>query len=115
MKSLINEKVIHAKYGKGTIVDASVKRICVQFEEADVRKEFLYPDSFEQFLKLEDEVLQQECCELAISKRLEKKRLEEERREEIRQRELAILEAEKAKKTKSSSRKRTTKSVSSVS
>lgn len=108
MKSLVGSKVNHAKYGNGTILEESVKRICVQFEAGEVTKEFLFPDSFEQYLKLEDEELQSEFYELAVSQRLEKERLENERREEIRLRELALLTAEKEKK-KTTARRRTTK------
>lgn len=111
MRSLVNEKVNHAKYGVGTIIEENAKRIKVQFDTLEIAKEFLYPDSFELYLKLEDDKLQTECYEMAVNQRMEKKRIEDERREEIHQRELALLAAEKEKKTKTTRRRTTTKTV----
>lgn len=111
MKSLINEKVNHNKYGTGVIVDETLKRIKVQFDQLEEQKEFLYPNSFEQFLSLQDEELQKECYAMAVELRQEQEKLVMEKREAARQLEEKIKAEQKELKKKSVSKRKTTKAV----
>ncbi len=95
MKSLVNEKVSHNKFGTGKIVEETALKIWVQFSEAEQPKIFAFPIAFEKFLILEDAVLQEECKKLAKEKRKEldeaearrvagiKRVVDEERRERL--------------------------------
>lgn len=107
MKSLKNEYVYHKNFGKGVITDNNFSKIRIQFTGSKEPKIFLYPDAFEKFLVLEDDVLQQECYEQAIlirqeqekeeeAKRMERKRLEEIKRKELRKEKLANAKRKKA-------------------
>lgn len=66
MKNIINEFVIHNKYGRGEIVDISGDKVDVKFETE--KKKFKYPDVFEKFLELENEELNVTLKEKAINK-----------------------------------------------
>ena len=112
MKSLINERVNHNKYGEGVIVDENLKRIKVQFDQLEEQKEFLYPNSFEQYLSLQDEELQKECYEMAVDLRREQERLEMEKREAVRILEAKLRAEQKEQKKKTVSRRKLTKAVS---
>lgn len=79
MKSLVNEKVSHNKFGTGKIVEETGLKIWVQFSGADQPKIFAFPIAFEKFLILEDSVLQKECQKLAEQKRKELDAAEAER------------------------------------
>ena len=50
MKSLVNEKVSHNKFGTGKIVEETGLKIWVQFSGADQPKIFAFPIAFEKFL-----------------------------------------------------------------
>lgn len=110
MKTLINEKVYHNKYGAGVIIDETNKRICIKFDQTEEKKEFLCPNSFEQYLKLQDNDLQKEYYELAVEHREENERVIKEQREIERQKELD-LKAEEKEKKKTVSRRKSTKAV----
>ncbi|WP_139133533.1 hypothetical protein [Anaerobium acetethylicum] len=93
MESLINEYVEHKKYGRGIVTGGESGKIEVEFKNGVEKKQFLFPDSFDGFLILDNEVLEAECLLMvqekkqvlakeAEEKRLEYKRLKEERRKE---------------------------------
>lgn len=84
MSSLVNENVEHIKYGKGIVVSESIYSVDIVFNSNQSRRSFLYPESFEKFLRLDNENLQNECLELAICKKdeLEKELLEKQKEQE---------------------------------
>ncbi len=47
MKSLVNEKVSHNKFGTGKIVEETALKIWVQFSEAEQPKIFAFPIDFD--------------------------------------------------------------------
>ena len=55
---LNNLEVVHSTFGPGTIVSNDGKYITVKF--SSVEKKFVYPDSFEKFLKLSDGTVPEE-------------------------------------------------------
>lgn len=83
MRSLLNEKVSHNKFGAGIIVEEDGWKIKVQFSEMKLPKMFGFPIAFEKFLVLADEGLQGECHALALEKRREMDLEEKERLDEI--------------------------------
>lgn len=97
MSVLINENVKHNKFGYGKIVDEQFGRIDIDFGSSIGIKSFLYPEVFENFLKLENESLQKECLTLVEEKKkvkameAEEKRLEQEKIEEEKRLEQAEL------------------------
>jgi hypothetical protein len=101
MKSLVNEPVRHIKYGKGNIVNQENNRIEISFDDNVGTKSFLFPDSFERFLTLEQESLQKECYELAIAKRET-----QEMEERAKQMEQERIRVDKIKEMKVPKRKR---------
>lgn len=107
MKSLVNEKVSHNKFGTGKIVEETALKIWVQFSETEQPKIFAFPIAFEKFLVLEDIVLQEECKKLAEQKRKELDQAEAERVagikrivDENRKERLAAARQKRLKKTK---------------
>lgn len=108
MKSLVNEKVSHDKFGTGKIVEETGLKIWVQFSETEQPKIFAFPIAFEKFLILENSVLQEECRKLAEQKRKELDAAEAERVagikrivNEQRKERLAAAKLKKQKKPKS--------------
>lgn len=107
MKSLKNENVYHKNFGKGVIIENNLTKIRIQFTDLKEPKIFLFPNAFEKFLVLEDDKLQQECCEQAVllrqaqekemeEKRIQRRRLDEIRRKELRKEKLAYAKRKKA-------------------
>lgn len=56
--TLINQRIDHKRFGEGTIVFHEKGKISVRFAANDEVKSFVYPDSFETFLKLSDPVME---------------------------------------------------------
>lgn len=99
MKSLKNENVYHKNFGKGVITENNLSKIRIQFTGLKEPKIFLFPNAFEKFLVLEDDKLQQECCEQAVLLRqAQEKEMEEKRiqRKELRKEKLAYAKRKKA-------------------
>jgi hypothetical protein len=93
MRSIVHEYVEHKKYGRGRIISEDIGKITVEFISQFEKKLFQFPDAFEQFLKFEDQSLEEECLLLLQSKKqeieeeqerklLESKKLNEERKKE---------------------------------
>ena len=99
MKSIVNEKVEHVKYGGGKIISEESGKIVVEFKNDITKKMFLFPDAFYEFLKFDNKTLQEEYVKLAQDK---KKRLDEEAEEQRQetQRQEDELRREKAELTK---------------
>lgn len=97
-----NEKVVHIKFGSGTIIEENDKHIRVQFDSADGDKLFIYPDAFEKYLQFNNKAMQTEA-----EKQIEtiKKEHEENRKEKLRlyEEEQKRLRLEKVKSTKKAS------------
>lgn len=91
MEFLVNERVMHSKFGAGSIVEEPGERIIVRFQENDTVRHFMFPEAFESFLRFEDEGLQERYGALAVARRRqnEKGRMsairekEQERREQL--------------------------------
>lgn len=97
---MIDKKVEHVTYGLGTITEAEGRHITVSFEKSGEIKRFLYPDSFDKFMKFTDAKLQEEAfkeIQKNNSKKLEAynmKRLKG-RQIELRQRKERMLKNKK--------------------
>ncbi|POP30637.1 hypothetical protein C3B58_20255 [Lactonifactor longoviformis] len=108
---MVGAQVVHKKYGRGKVLDASISHIMVKFAGCEVPKKFIYPDSFKKFLLFEDPVLESkamadvELREKQIKAEEEKKLIEFKKFEEERKRkQLELLKkkrkAARAKKEK---------------
>lgn len=84
MQSLIDQKVIHKKFGEGVIVQENPEKVKVQFSGIKEPKAFLFPVSFEKFLTLDNICLQYQCFGMAISKRKMEEKKYAERCEELK-------------------------------
>ncbi|NGZ77290.1 hypothetical protein [Saccharibacillus alkalitolerans] len=87
--NLIDEQVEHASFGAGKVIGAGEGRISVRFADGVGEKAFLYPEAFDQHLKLQDPKKQQNIGEEVRQKKItvaEEKRVEEQKRvdEEVR-------------------------------
>ncbi len=83
-ESLIGQTVMHRAFGSGVIEELSGNVVTVNFKKGD--KKFIYPDAFENFLKLEDEESLAEFNKImdAREKRIEEKKKEVRKNEETR-------------------------------
>ena len=62
------QKVAHARFGQGTVVDFEPPHIHVRFDNGETRM-FLYPESAERFLRFEDaEAARRAECDLEKAK-----------------------------------------------
>lgn len=88
MKEIVNEIVLHKKYGIGTIEAKDENNyIWVRFANAEPGRDrirFLYPDAFETFLSFGDQQLQSQAIILLKEKRREKE-IEDERKKTERE------------------------------
>ena len=106
--NLVNQAVVHKKFGEGVIVAHNGDNITVRFSDRESR--FVSPDTFTSFLKCKDAKLQSEL-EKAYAVKAEAKA--QKKREEL---EKAIREAEEAKRRAEEAKasvKRTTQSRNS--
>lgn len=70
MAKLINQKVMHKAFGEGIIIEADDSHLKVEFANAGKVSKFAYPSCFNNFLKMQDEDLQQELEAILIKWRL---------------------------------------------
>ncbi|MDO3411635.1 hypothetical protein QWJ34_17870 [Saccharibacillus sp. CPCC 101409] len=101
----LNEQVLHASFGTGKIIGAEEDKITVRFDDKTGDKEFMYPEAFEQYLKMQDPSKQEQMDEEVRQKKertAEGKRAEEQERVDEQDR----LAAEKAAARKKPSRKK---------
>lgn len=76
---MLNEKVKHIKFGEGTISDISdAGRISVSFKGTEEEKVFQYPNGFKNFLKFEDNSLQEKALE-DLEESTKQKQMEKEK------------------------------------
>ncbi len=79
-----NLHVRHKTFGLGTIISTDGKYIKVRFESG-IEKNFVYPDSFERFLTLEDGTISNEImADLSLSNERKAKIQAEKNEENIR-------------------------------
>lgn len=97
MKKLIGSTVVHKIFGKGTVSVLTDKIITVKFLNHEMK--FEYPEKFENFLKSEDEKIQNDILKLIDEKKLQKER-EEQRAEELRRQEREKKETVNRQNTK---------------
>lgn len=105
MKSLKNEYVDHIKFGRGLIVSEETGKITVEFTGVPGNKIFQFPDAFEQFLKFEDNSLQEESLSILDGKKQliaeEIERIQSDRKRQEEEKRIEELELKKKyKKTK---------------
>jgi hypothetical protein len=55
---MLNELVLHNRFGKGKVIEQTGNHIRIEFFEPEETKIFQYPDSFENFLRFENDQLQ---------------------------------------------------------
>lgn len=78
-----NLEVNHKSFGKGLVISQQGKYITVQFDS--VKKIFVYPDAFENFLTLEDGSVPNEIMvDIEASKRARQAILDKKNEENIR-------------------------------
>lgn len=109
MKSLINENVEHIRFGKGLIIGEEADRITVEFPDAIGNKRFQFPDAFEQFLRFEENSLQEESLNMIESKKQKLEEEKEKRRLELarlNEEERVLEELDRKKKYKRTAKKR---------
>lgn len=58
MMTLINQQITHIRYGEGMVISHENDKMHVRFSANDETKCFIYPDSFEKFLKLKDPAME---------------------------------------------------------
>lgn len=78
---ILNQQVSHKKFGVGIVVEQTQDSIFVKF--ANVDKKFQYPNAFQQFLALNDKILQEEVLKEAKQKEQEKEQQKAEIRRDI--------------------------------
>lgn len=91
MKELVGINVIHKAFGIGTVKEILDGKITIEFEQCE--KQFVFPDVFEKFLKVEDDSLQNKLLKLIEEKKAaeqaEKEKIiaeqEEKRKQELKQ------------------------------
>lgn len=98
MNTLVNERVHHAKFGAGIILEETQQRVCIQFEQCKDVKLFVSPNSFECFLQLQDQILQEQYYNSAVQQRKEKEQLIYEQNEAAKRDELMLRLTDKNKK-----------------
>lgn len=104
MEELLNEKIIHIKFGVGIIVDVvDNEKIIVEFDELAENKKFEYPDAFECFIKLKNNLKQENTLKQLLDKKVRIAKEKEERRLEFNK------QYEKYKKEERKSNKKTRK------
>jgi hypothetical protein len=106
MISLVNEKIEHIKFGKGTIVSEDKVSITIDFGQGLGIKSFLFPEAFEKFLKLENNTLQEECLDFVMKKKEALEQEAFEKHEAEKRKEQERLEEERKIKSESSKKKR---------
>lgn len=82
--NLIQMQVEHSKYGAGTVVGHVEERIIIDFSGDTGEKSFLYPEAFEQHLRILDPVLQAQIgkeVQLKAAQRAADQLLREQQRE----------------------------------
>lgn len=96
--NLINEKITHTVFGKGTIIDHTDSFITIDFDD-DIKK-FVYPDAFSKFLTLNDENLAESLDEVLSVRKKEQEALAKQRAEEKAERELEQQRRDRIKNLK---------------
>ncbi|CAH1059231.1 hypothetical protein [Paenibacillus pseudetheri] len=102
--NLFDEPVIHINFGIGRVLNVDNGRIAVAFTNQSEQKKFLYPEAFDEFLKMRNPVIQEKVFAELMNKReheANEKRLERERLEEA-----AKLASERKEETRIASLKR---------
>ncbi|PIC94765.1 malate synthase [Sporosarcina sp. P26b] len=78
--NLINEEITHNVFGEGNIVEHEESFITVDFNK-DLKR-FVYPDAFENFIKLNDRSMAESLEKVFVERKAEEKILEKKRKEE---------------------------------
>lgn len=74
---LVGQAITHTRFGNGVIAENADSIITILFQ--NVEKKFVFPDAFENFLKLKNEKMQSEVDELICEN------IEEHKKEELKQ------------------------------
>ncbi len=82
---LVNLKIRHRSFGVGTVTHHLGNYITVKFDDSGIEKKFVYPDSFEKYLTLEDGTVSDIIlADLAVSNERKAKIIAEKNEENIR-------------------------------
>jgi hypothetical protein len=107
--NILHENVKHAVFGGGEIIAQSDSMVTVRFQDSNNEKKFLYPQAFDQYLKLTNPVLlpelESELRVLRIEASERQKKFEEMQQAER----LAWKKINSATKTRKTTRTRTKK------
>lgn len=110
--NIVNERVKHILFGEGKVISQEDGRISIQFCEQYGEKQFLYPDAFENYLKLYDSDMEMSVLEELHNKQaqIEMEKLQKQQEYEAAARNKALEKIKlAAQKKKSSSRVRAAK------
>ena len=100
---MINEHVIHKKFGEGVIIGVEGLYIRVKFETYEGLKTFVYPEAFERFIAFRNPIQQDEVLGLIAEK---KKRL---KYEQIQAEKQKVEQKEREKEESLKNNKKTTR------
>ncbi len=103
MEELLNEKIMHIKFGVGLIIGVvGDEKIIVEFDKLAENKKFEYPNVFECFIKFENTLLQENALKQLQDKKVRIAKEKDERRLEFnKQYEIHKMEEKKlTKKTR---------------
>lgn len=107
--NILNEKIQHKTFGEGTVINQDTSMIAIEFCEKYGVKQFVYPDAFEEFLKLNNSDLELSVIDELHEKlaHMEALRLQKEQEDEAnRLRTLELLKPQKKKPTSRNSASR---------
>lgn len=79
MNSVVNQKVTHKVFGKGTVLFQDDSYVIIDFSGQE--KKFPFPDAFERFIQLEDSVMQESVIQLLQAKKEEEEKKQREEAE----------------------------------
>ena len=90
---ICNQQVFHKKFGVGTVMEQTDNSITVKF--LNVEKRFQYPSAFQNFLDLNNKILQEEILKEAKRKEQKKRTTEKNIRNKILKKDLTINQTSK--------------------
>jgi hypothetical protein len=110
--NILNEKIQHKTFGEGTVINQDTSKISIAFREQYGVKQFIYPDAFEEFLKLNNSDLESSVVQELHEKQahIEAKRLQKHQEDEVNR--LRALELIKTPKKKLATKSRTSRAKS---
>ncbi len=93
---LINKLVLHKVFGEGNIVEQSNNYIAILFNVG--KKKFVYPDSFNGFIRFKDELIQKEVMQIIDEQHKEKEQIRLKKEQEHRKKQELLTQKNTTKK-----------------